>query len=58
MATDHWRDEKGRYAGPLKIKTAYPPTPYGDDDCCNGCGAHYLVAHASDCQAGEGGAAR
>lgn len=50
MATDHFHDDHGRYAGPIKkTNTAYPPSPYGDGQHCQGCGQHFVDRHLDGC---------
>lgn len=45
-----FRDKFGRYVGPMKTKTSFPPSPYGAaGEHCLGCGMHWLDPHALGC---------
>lgn len=44
-ATDHYHDGDGRYTGPVKGNGNAPISPYGKDDHCLECGAHFLDPH-------------
>ena len=48
-ASNPFTDSSGRYQGPMKTKTSYPPSPYGADDTCTECGAHFTQSHAPGC---------
>lgn len=48
-ASSPFTDSSGRYMGPMKTKTSYPPSPYGEGDTCPECGQHFTQGHAPGC---------
>lgn len=48
-SSNPFTDSSGRYQGPMKTKTSFPPSPYGEGDTCPECGQHYTQGHAPGC---------
>lgn len=48
-SSNPFNDSSGRYQGPMKTKTSFPPSPYGDGDTCPECGQHFIQGHAPGC---------